>query len=183
MIILSYYLGYFSYFSTLVLVFPIAVRIFGNFCFMSLYFNAFLLNIINEKFVKIMSLIMNSKNLKENMTKYQLDLVYNEASEKIDEICIQYSQMSNFVRDCSNLFPKTILILLIRVFGSVLVYSFMLFTIFRNSMFEKNQFLMENQKIIYVIIINLVLDMLNLYWLVIASAKMEQQVCIRKCIK
>lgn len=182
-IIASEHFGNYGAIPILSLLFPTAARIFGNLYFMSLYFNAFLLNIINEKFVKIMSSVYNSKNQKGNITKYQLDSISNEASEKIDEICIQYSQMTNFARECSNLFPKTILILLIYVFGSVLMYSFMLFTMFRTFMVGNNQSFINNQRFIYLIINCVVFDLLNLYWLVIASAKMEQQVGLASRIK
>ena len=177
-VIASERLGRFGSIPVISLLFPTAARIFGNLYFMSLYFNAFLLNIINVKFVKVMSSVYYSMNLKGNITKYQLDSVYNKASEKIDEISIQYSQMTNFTRDCSNLFPKTILILLIYVFGSGLMYSFMLFAMIRTFMVENKQCFINNQRFIYLIINGVVFDLLNLYWLVMASAKMEQQVCL-----
>lgn len=121
-------------------------------------------------------------NIKRNISKYQLDSVFNEASDKIDEICIQYSQLTNFVRDCSNLFPKTILILLIYVFGSLLIYSFMLFAMFRTFMVEGIETVIKNQQFIYLIINGVAFDSLNLYWLVNASAKMERQVWIKNSI-
>lgn len=173
----SVVLGIFVPLSVISLFFPTSARIFGNFYFMSLYFNAFLLKEINEKFVKVMSSVESIRKFKQSkISNYQLDLIYNEASEKIDKICIQYSQMTNFARDCSNLFPKTILILLIYFFGNLLIYSFMLFAMFHTFMVEGMQSFLKNQSFIYIILNGVVFDLLNLYWLVNASDKMEQQV-------
>lgn len=115
------------YFISIVIFFITANKFFFNFYLTSLYFNAFLLENINHNMESTLKTIDFCRSFKHNLTKYQYECICNDASDKIDEMSIQYSKICNFVLKSSKLFPLAVLNSLMYSFTNLLCYSFLVF--------------------------------------------------------
>lgn len=151
------------YLTFCIIFFQTANKFFCNFYLMSLYFNAFLLEIINCKMQNTLKTIDNCRGLKHNITKHQFECICNEASDKIDGISIQLTKASNFVLKSSKLFPLAVIFSLNYSFAIILIYSFMTFEIIKLNMAASLEAFQMNKQHFVVIFYFIFAESINLF--------------------
>lgn len=159
-----------------VVFFITANKFFFNFYLMSLYFNSFLLDIINLKMQNTLKTIKVCRSFQHNLTKHHYEYICNDASDKIDEISIQYSKICRFVLKSSKLFPLAVINSLMYSFINLLCYWFLVFQLskfYLNGRLEVFLGLIHNFVIIFY---QIIAESINLFSFVHACDCMKLQV-------
>lgn len=151
------------YLTFFVVFFATANKFFSNFYLMSLYFNAFLFEIINCKMQNTLKTIENCRGFKNYFTKLHFECICNEASDKIDEISIQLTKISNFVLKSSKLFPLAVIFSLNYSFATILIYSFMAFEFIKLNMAASFEAFLNNKQHFAIIFYFIFAESINLF--------------------
>lgn len=178
MLILNFSTDFKNCFSCLVMLFVTANKFFSNFYLMSLHFNAFLLEKVHCKMEKVLKTIENCRSFKHDITKHQYDCICNDASDKIDEISIQYSEISHFVYKSSKLFPLAVIYSLNYSFVNLLGFWFLLFTLMKLNMINSLDTFLANRRFWYIIFYYIFSESINLYSFIQACDCMKLKVLI-----
>ena len=164
------------YFMLVVVFFITANKFFFNFYLMSLHFNAFLLENINHKMQNTLKTIKVCHRFEHNLTKHQYECICNDASDKIDEISIQYSKICSFVIKSSKLYPLAVLNSLIYSFMNLLCYWFLVFEFVKFNFASSVEVFFERRHNFIIILYQIIAESINLFSYVNASECMKLKV-------